>query len=649
MAKATAERDKDSIVNISNNYFTEADMARKPVKTTWDRMWNIYNNCYDFSSKAEWQSQSYVPKIPNTVRMASSVLKRSLIRAKEFYNVDTHLKQFKIYSPAIQSDLKIWLLENKFVEQFTESLMMAMLTNMMIFKVFWRYDENDINTADRAIKHDTAFDLIKDKQTGKVLSPAELMMQGMAPPALQGVNVPGMNMPQKSKKGSLVISAINPYFFFIDPTGRNKYCFHVVTMDLADLKDRAAKMGYDMQEINKIEGSFTKQDWDYREDARKGQASNTPSSRKQVVLYEYWGDVINEDGDILHKNVTWTIANEKYCIRKPTANPNWHGQWPFAYGPIVKRPFSVYHKGYLEDVYGLAMTLTDIFNSLVDADTYAKAKAFEIDIDMVYDPEQLLTGIYPGKTMLKRSNGNPNSRLVQEITLGQISPQSLRLYQEADRELQNGTGLTEFLAGKPASRGRPTATEIVEKGAQAMSIMEDMAFDIEDGVLAPLLELSYKTLLQYQTDFTDPRMQALDESIRVELSAFQYLPATERKKAIDAFKFRCRGMSGVVAKSQEMQKALSYAQIIAQTPDDVKDRVDWQRWHRMVLEGMNWDPDTILLPERVYQQKLQMKQQMLQQQLALEQAKAAQGKQPAPAQPQPGPELPPGGEGGAPV
>lgn len=629
MVKQKYQKGKDGAdyVAMSMRYYTEADQARKPIRSTWDKMWNIYNNCYDFSDKAEWQSQSYIPKIPNTVRMASSILKRSLIRSKTFFRVDSDLPQYKAYAPAIHKDLEVWLRENKFVESFTEAVMMGMLTNLMIFKVFWRYDDLDIDMQGKAVSHDIGYDIIKDKSSAGV-SPEQLALASMMPPpegAAPGLAVPGLNIPMpKTRRGSLVIKPVNPYFFYLDPTGRNKYCFHVVILDLSDLKDRAKEMGYDPVEVAKIEESFSKQEWDYRESVRRGQSTSSDSNRKQVILYEFWGDVIDEEGNVTNKNCTWTIANEKYCIRKPTKNPNWHGLAPFAFCPIVKRPFSVYHKGYLEDVYGIANSITDLFNTLMDANSYAMAKAFEIDVDLVYDPDQLLTGVYPGKTLLKRSGGNPNARMVQEITLGSIQPQSLRIYQELDREFQNGTGLSEFLIGKPASRGRPTATEVVEKGAQALSIMEDIALDIEDGLFAPLLNLCYMTLLQYQTDFSDPRLQSLGDDVRMQLGAFQYLPAAERRKAIDAFKFYCRGMSAVVSKSQEMQKALSYATIVSQTPEEVRDRVDWKKWHQKILDGMNWDYEEILLSDEEYQMKLQIKQQMLQQQMAMRQQMMAQ-------------------------
>jgi hypothetical protein len=631
-------KEPDDIVRISQSMFEHAWNNRLPIQQGWDNMWDRFNNIYDFSRKADWQSQGHIPKIPNAVRMASAILKKSLIRAKDFYTVSSELDLFRKFAPAVQGVLKAWLTENRFVEEFTESLVAGLLMNLMVFKAYWKSDEFNIDQTTNPISHDTGMDLTKRQ---KKISPEQALLFSVFPelsPQIQNPMVPA-NAPTLRRRGGLRIVPINPYFFLLDPTGRNKFCIHIIRMDLDDLKRDAAKKGYNQEVVNKIDEDFTKE-WEYRETRRLRQTfSFTTTFRKQVVLYEYHGDLFDQNAKIAKQNATWTVANEKWLIRKPTDNPSWHGKWPFVWGPIVKRPFSVYHKGYLDDGFKLAGSITDLFNSLMDANAYSMAKAFEIDIDMVYDPEQIKGGVYPGKTFLKRSGGNPNTRLIQEVPLGILPAQSLRLYQQLDIEFQNSTGLTEFLVGKPSTKGRATATEIVEKGAQSMSIMEDIALDIEDTILSPLLEMCYKIILQYQTDFEDPRMQMLSKQVRQQLSAFAFLPKEEKMKAVNAFKFEVRGMSGVIGKRIELNKLTSALKQISVIPGAL-DRVDWNEVLKRVFDGMNIDSTKVLLSDERYRQKLQARQQALQQEQAAAGAQGGPAGQQGPQQPQGQPQQP---------
>ena len=46
--------------------------------------------------------------------------------------------------------------------------------------------------------------------------------------------------------------------------------------------------------------------------------------RKRVKIWECWGNVVDRTtGMIIHENVVWTVADDRFLIRKPTPNPFW--------------------------------------------------------------------------------------------------------------------------------------------------------------------------------------------------------------------------------------------------------------------------------------------------------------------------------------
>lgn len=617
------ELSDEDLIKISDSYYNEANDSWLLVRSKCDKILNLYNNDYDFSKKAPWQSQSWVPKVPSAIRKTAAILKRSLVRAKEMFTVTTDIKKYKTFAPAIQQLIKTWLIKLKFTHSFIESLQMGLMCNLMIFKVYFKLDENVIEETILPVRSDSITDYISPT---KGLTVEQQMIMKLFPessflPPEPGIEKSALKLPVKLKNkvtkqkrsGTLYVVPINPFYWNIDPTGRNKYCYHTVFLDVGDFTDRAESMGYNTAFIKELkESDYTEVGTTYAETAHTGRL-HLHSHRKQIMLREYWGDVINSDGEIVHRNVTWTIANGKHVVRKPIKNWFLHGTWPFVWGPVTKKPFSVWHKSFLEDSYKLAESITDLFNVLMDSNTYAMAKAFELDLDVVDDPDQVAGGVVPGKTLFKRGGGNPGMRMVQEITLGTTPVQGLRIFQALGELWENETGLTEFITGKPTQRGRATATEVTEKGGQAMSMMEDLAFDVEDFVLAPLLEMIYKVLLQFQVDFEDPRLASLSDAVKKELYNVSYLSNEQKKRYIDVFNFNCRGMSGIIAKIAEMKKVLMFLKEMSQIPGAL-DRVKMDELISKVVEGMNWDPMKILLSDDEYKAKMKAKLEQIKQQ-----------------------------------
>ena len=597
--------DEKQIVKISLELWQEAYEARKPLEVLWQKVYNLYNNQYDFSKKAEWQSKQYLPKIPNAVRAIVGFLKKALTPTGEWFTVKFLDEKWCEFEPVLKRYILYWLNMNKFNQIIDEALICGLLSNLIIFKVYWKTTES-LEGTNIPLKGSVS-DIKEEKE--KTLK--EIILE-----KLGGDIVEAEKEFLSMYTEELKIAVVDPFDFFIDPSGRYKYVVHRITMDLADLKEVAAKSNYNLEVVKQIEEDFRKYEFEYKEAVRKGMAPvKKLPFRKQVELWEFWGDLFDDYGNILFRNCTWTIANEKYLIRGPVENPFWHKKAPFVWGPIVKRPLSVYHKNFFEDSIGLAFVLTELLNMMIDTNSFATAKAFEIDMDLLYKPEELTTGIYPGKVFKKRSGG-ANLPLIREISLGQISPQILRIYQEMDREFQNATGTTEFLLGKPATRGRPTATEVAIKAQQSSAFIEDIASCIEDNVLAPLLKMMAVLILQYQRSFDDIRFIGIQEYIKDKMKILASMTEEEKRKLIDIFNFEVRGISGLINKRQNVEKLLTFVEFLINSP--AADYLNFGEILKRLASLLDLDVKDIILPEEVVQRMRALK---LQQELLLSQVK----------------------------
>lgn len=377
----------------------------------------------------------------------------------------------------------------------------------------------------------------------------------------------------------------------LDPTGRNKFIIHQIKLDYYDVKKMAEKGVYDMAAVENIQEDFVRMELEYREKLKKGDIAKKPSFRKEVEIMEYYGDVFDEYGNIIAENVIVTIANEKYILR---IVPNPYPIRPFFIAPLSFKPFSVYHKNFYEDVVnsGLVNEMSRVLNGIVDGHLFSIAKSFEVNIDVVYDPEELKSGIAPGK-VFKRISGLPE-QMIREINIGNISQQNLAVYEILSREFQNATAITEFLMGLPTSRGRPTATEVMYKSQQSINTIQDISTDLENYLISPLLEFMFDLIMKYQNDFTDAELQEfLGDHIDYNMDVLIF----KQKYLSGRYKFVVNGLSSTLLRSQIVEKISVLLQLLQANPNWLQ-QINFERLLYKILEGLDLDPTEILLPTK---------------------------------------------------
>lgn len=545
--------------------------AVQPRRLEWDRSWNLYNMVNDFSTKAEWQSKNAIPKVNMTVRSAVFMVKRSLLGPVKSYTIDGYGEFGKIAAFYVDKLAQMHLDNAGYITSITDSLHAGMLASLMALKVYPRYED----------AYDVKMDPRPQPTTSMVPNVTERMY----------------------KKLCIRIDPIDPYKLHLDPSGGNKYKIQEMDMDLYDLVELAKdpKNGYDKDEVNRIIESYKPQDQSdvTPPEAREGTLpdSKEPPSRKTVFLQEFWGEVWDRDNKLIGRRIMYVVANRKYLVKKPVKDlltPGC-GPDPFIIAPVVRKPFSVWHQGFVEVVSGLQLIMTELLNLMVDANFFASAKAFEIDIDMVHDPNEFVNGIYPGKVFKKRGGGFSQAPMIRDISIGNVSNQSLALYTAVQNEFDNGTGLSEFIQPASRSRSRTTATEVMEKSNAATSFMEEIAKTVEENVLEPLLNKVFHYIVEYQINFDDPHSMELfdpDDAMRFQL--LMRNPAFRSAMHKAPLKFRARGLSTMVSRLRELDKIERFVGLALKTPD-VAQRLDIDKVLKRYIEGLGWYPHDVLL------------------------------------------------------
>ena len=583
--------DQETVQNIIALRQASKD-ARRPRELEWTQAWNLYNNSYDFSRKAEWQSKNYIPRVNTAVRAAALIIKRGLVGPRDFFATDGIGERSKDLAPGVHKLALYHLREGDFVSRYVTALMSGLLSSLVILKVYPRWA-------------DDVEDLYDNAMMG---SPTLPRRPGGPPTSLGNILAPEIvGMGPRRKKLVMRYDPVNAYDYYPDPFNEGLYKIHEMDMDLWQLKEMAAKHPYfEKDVVSAIQEDFVKVEENYRKSIHAGQDPTTMTPveiRKRVRVAEYWGTMLDRRGNVLFKNCYAMMVNDKWMAVKPRPNPMPTKKDPFIVAPIIEKPFSVWHQGFVEAVCGLQILMTELINVAADGNLFANIKAFELDIDQVYDPTQFTSGIVPGKLYKKRGGGFNTSPMIRDIQLGNMNPQVMELFSAMDREFQGGIGLNEFLLPQQRVRaGRVTATESLQKGQNSADFFGEIARIQEEKVLEKVLEKTYEYCCHYQRDFSDPVLiEIMGKEAAAKAQLMMQNPDDKRFFLGFPFKFKASGVTQVSMRMKELEKIMSFINLVGNLakgmPDIVK-MVKIQKLLGMAIQALNWnDKELLNMPE----------------------------------------------------
>jgi len=524
--------DRQFYINHITEFRKSSETARTPHKSKWDVCWDLFTNNYDFSKKLDWQSKSWVPKIPTLIRATCAVIKRAILSSKDIGVVDGYGPVSKAKARMMQK-LVMWAMgEGKFVDQFVEALMAGLATPGVNLKIY-----------PKSIRIDTS----------------------------EGDNAGPANATMTNFRNTICYEAVSEYELFRDPTGSNKYIIHRIEMDLADLKKQAEDPanGYDPLEVAKIQQTFDTATETYEKAIRAGQASGAekPAIRKRVKIEEYWGIIYAQDGTIKFDQGTMSLANEQFLIRQPMKNPYDHQKFPILSAFPAKVPFSTWHEAFVYAVTGLARMINEMLNLTLDGFLSDSIKAYEVDIDILADPEDIANGIYPGKAVKKQGNESiRGGNLITPIDMGHLKPEQQVIYGALSSEFRNGAGTSEFSIpqlASPGTKSDPTATEVREVSGNAETFSNDLAQTLEREMIEPAIKMTSDLLTQYFNDFRNPAVvDILGDDALILASA----RTDEERKALmgGTYYTTSKAITGILKKAETFKKLSIVLDKIAQ-------------------------------------------------------------------------------------
>lgn len=559
----------------------EADKHRREFD---EELWRAHeNDMREYADKEAWQSKIVVNLPYTTAYQAQSIVRRGMIQRPDYFTIDANDPQDPIQQVAVDfwtHALKYWTANDyvRFQSEFADSAHFAFAVGQSQFmKLLWQPDE------DAGADGNPLYGL----RTKRFES-----WKQYADPDRE---------PRRPQSGL--------------------YNVHEEFVDLYVLQELAAAGQY--RNVEKITGETGASDsastWrqqvaEQREEERRksGASAQRNKFRKPILVREFWGTVLGDDGKLLYPNVSFTLAGNQ-IIRGPIVTPFPKTlRWPWIDFCPMPHPIKFHGYGLYEGVLAIWKLKNNLLNLYLDNENFRINQMYELDPSKLKYPGD--TDVFPGKQWIRKvaMEANGGGAAVTPVSKGESNVQDVNfMWSIATQLWENGSFTTEFVKGEQSNRRDITATEVAQKTQQAMGVFDTIGNDCEEGAIQHMKAI-HAFLQTFWFELDRPEFTSLLLRNPLAQQIQQGMMPDERMvaMALNQAKFKLTGVSRAFEKAQVIQQLQMAAQF--GTNPIYGPYVKKYELTKRVFDNIN-EPDLVLSEQELQQQQEQERQMKIQQ------------------------------------
>lgn len=539
--------------------FDEAEQARSDRDSQNQENLLTYSGKQDWSHKIEGQSTEFLPMLAMSVEQIAAFIKRGLVDFGQWFGMEVP-PGGPLTSDQARDLLSVKLEhlnrddENKldFATLVSDGTKVGILQSMIVLKIHGA----DLPKRTWIAKRGTKI------KTVSITGPG-------------GAKVGETQVPHRTSslvqreihQWRLLIELVQPNDYYQDPTGNGLYKIQRIRRDLADVIDMSEGEDpiYDPDAVAQIEADYRGHDTELDEARMKQQnVATSPGFRKQVEILEYWGDLLDEDGHVAHRNIVCAVANQKYLIRPPEPNPFWHGQSPFVAAPLMRVPFSVNHKAIADMAGALNLAANELFSLLLDGGLAAVWGTRQVRPGMLERPEEIANGIPQGKTLQVKDELPIGAKVLERIDTGEAPQYAFGMFQTLKAEYNLAALTSELRAGNLPQKDTK-ATEVIAAQHGIDTVFDGMIHDCEKTIIEPALWKAWAVMMQHMDDL-DAQEVVTVIGPRAALALGRMTPAERFVTYVSGAKVRVTGLSAMASAARDFAKITALLQATGSNP-----------------------------------------------------------------------------------
>lgn len=596
-------------------------------RNIWDDCWKLYRGLDDHSMKQDWQSKIVLPKSFTSVKMATNTIKRLMQSAKKPWDIESVNPDdlVNVLRAEQMTDLtKHFMDKAYFLKEFSEGLECAFILGLGVWKLWWgmvprkqvRVDTQMVQMQVGGVPgggpqsllageptpqeappplgqprfgyrmQDTS--LYPNQQSGEYLDPSGLQTGGLggsAPPNY--IMVPRKRVVQEEvMEGRLFLRAVDPYNFYWLPGSKlNRWVGTIEDIEIPrwELIKMAEAGIFPMEKVQRIQPKRI--DERYKMSnlrfSETVMTQNGPNADTAVVqLTDYYGPLV-WDGKIIEEYAHVIVANDN-TVLLIQRNPFLHRKSPYiAFSPL-NLPFRTEGVGLIEMVRFIDKALSQLANLSVDTLVFRLLPLFEVAPETLENPEDLETGMVPGK-ILRKNLAHAGVEAIRPVQFQDVSSGASNVWAALDRSHQEGALISDIAEGLPRWRGQQTATESQALSQQSESFMGGIAADIEKDALEPMVTMAMDLLFQFLDTANDPRVASI---LGVGADVIKGMTREDILELIAGdYSVKVSGVTGQIMKSEMLQNLVQFMNLIGQNPQAWLPYINEDALLRRILEA----------------------------------------------------------------
>lgn len=305
------------------------------------------------------------------------------------------------------------------------------------------------------------------------------------------------------------------------------YCIHQDWVDYHTLLE-GEKNGYyqnvrDCLHDRADEGTWNRQ----KERKKRGLVDHSNKFRPQIFVREFWGGVLDHNGEMVYPKVRLTIANRMVISRpKPVKFPRI--KWPIHQFSALPHLRNFHGYSLIEGMLKMWKFRCNLISMCADKLSFVLNGGYEVDSSKLINPAD--KELYPGCTKDMKGGQRDAYRLIP--TDKDFLPVVDGLMNLTGNLFQNGVFVTELLKGENGTRNDITLGEVEIKTQQAMGVFEGIGHDVEYGG-EQAIEMVQDVLTTYWDPMDNPSyMQVLGQKHAPLLGMIAMLSPEQRIEAV---------------------------------------------------------------------------------------------------------------------